>query len=592
MMQKMTTQANLFFMLLLSTVLMIGISACSEDNEQPKNTEQTGGNVSLRVLVNGYQDTESSLQKSANIEGSTILDTYVHPLNDEVSLVATLETEASTSTKAIKSFSTGTKIRVIAVKTGTTDYVSKGDFTVGGADSIPNFHVPVNQTYDFYFVSYNSTDSVPSDTIPPFENISLGKNDFLFAKVTKTITASDRTLSSITLKQSLARVALKFDNSVDGIQINSLNADFNGSYNTVTVGTDGSLSNGSGTYTANYGWKLNYPNVGVAVSDTSRTVYVSDSLANGNAVNESNNNFYVHIFSIAFADTTWTGLTAYFNRQLEQGIRYTVNVTLARTSFAGSNIYWNGTNPTFDNKGVTTHESYQGLLFKWGSLWGISPVGGSGNTFSSATTLYKPTSGTSWSKTTTSSWDNIPYLSISGTSSSNDYVNMPVNYIYANTTDNYSTGIGDICRFLADNGFAPHVGSTYTWRMPTASEIMYDSYAAAQTWGSVNTYGWNKVGATWADAASTVNEDGTSTLTNGGTKLGAFFPASGMRGTDGDSETGTSYVAGKSAWYWTGSVYHSSGKAFALMLTNTNFGKASPYQTCAMPVRCVRIKKK
>ncbi|MBP1617592.1 MAG: hypothetical protein H6Q14_1419 [Bacteroidetes bacterium] len=568
--------------IVLGMTLIVGALSCSEDHDVTNPSET--GQSSLRIQFGGYTEGDNSTLKSGTI-GSTIIDTYIQPLNSEVALVATLETAASSITRTTKAFATGTKIRVIAVNEGTTNYVSRGDFTVGGSDSDANFHLPVDKTYDFYFISYNRTDSLPSDTVPPFENIKMGENDFLFAKVTKTITTTDYTLMNVTLEQMLTRVALKVDASADGITINSIGTGtkFAQSYMYATVGTGGALSSGAGSVTTSFPWTLNASSTpGLAVTDTSKTVYVPDSVSGATAAQASlaYHNFYVFIDEIAFADTTWTGLTAYFNRNLKQGVRYTVNVTLARTAFAGSNIYWNGTRPAFEDKGTTTNEQYQGLLFKWGSLYGISPSGAQNSEFVADTTpVYAPnSSGSSWNATTASSWAGIPYISTSGTN------NKTVNYIYANVSDNASAGTGDICRFLASQGYSPN--SSYNWRMPTSRELLYVEAGSGNSWESTATYGWSKVGSTWTEISPT-NTTGTYSVANGVEKLAAFFPASGMRGTDG----AVYYAAGQRGYYWTGSTNGTAYQAYSFYFSSTEFGTAQAYRSAALPVRCVRIKK-
>jgi uncharacterized protein (TIGR02145 family) len=160
----------------------------------------------------------------------------------------------------------------------------------------------------------------------------------------------------------------------------------------------------------------------------------------------------------------------------------------ARGSFAGSNIYWDGSKLTFDGAGSTSKQYYQGVFFKWGSLVGISPAAqGSGTdkrTWSGAETIYRTTAyngsatggGTkpTWkssvaASTVYDSYKAIPYESDEFTTygASQDHLN----YSASTKTAKWSAYKGDICRYLGEIGAAPS-----GYRMPTSSEF------AAQTW--------------------------------------------------------------------------------------------------------------
>jgi uncharacterized protein (TIGR02145 family) len=171
-----------------------------------------------------------------------------------------------------------------------------------------------------------------------------------------------------------------------------------------------------------------------------------------------------------------------------------VTTPAAHTGWAGSNIYWDDSDPlnphpTFDDVGDDTNEYYQGIFFPWGMLIGYAPYmeDTSTSTFSedlspAYTNLYVPggtlaaPNGSTWNiahadPSTYNTWN----TTISGFSAwaelpDNDETFSSVLYDYYHhflypSHGNYK---GDICKFLAANGWAP--ASAKGWRMPTADE--------------------------------------------------------------------------------------------------------------------------
>jgi uncharacterized protein (TIGR02145 family) len=156
----------------------------------------------------------------------------------------------------------------------------------------------------------------------------------------------------------------------------------------------------------------------------------------------------------------------------------------ARGSFAGSNIYWDGSKLTFDGAGSTSKQYYQGVYFKWGSLVGISPAAqGSGTgkaTWSGAETIYTTTAyngpatdgGTkpTWNvpasaNTIYASYADIPYES--GGFTTYDTSQDHLNYSASTKTSKWSAYKGDICRYLGEIGAAPS-----GYRMPRDEEFV------------------------------------------------------------------------------------------------------------------------
>ena len=226
----------------------------------------------------------------------------------------------------------------------------------------------------------------------------------------------------------------------------------------------------------------------------------------------------------------------------------------SHTGWAGSNIYFDGNKLTFDGIGVTTHQNYQGLYFQWGSLYGISPQ----NAYSTSTILYPPAGGT----TSGLAWTAIPRVDDASIT-----VNRDRNYLYEIT--DASKGIGDICKYLTDKGWAP----TGKWRMPTSSEFDAES-------------SYTKSGSSWVAITSTnaagqfVNSNASGYIKTG-TDI-AFFPAAGYRrGSDA-----TLIGVGTNGYYWSSSpigMYGYNLNFGATLYPSNAYGRAF-----AFSVRCVR----
>ena len=212
----------------------------------------------------------------------------------------------------------------------------------------------------------------------------------------------------------------------------------------------------------------------------------------------------------------------------------------AHQGWAGSNIYYDSASGhlSFDDVGVTTHKTYQGVYFQAGSLYGISPVG----VFSLATVLFPPAGGT----TLNIAWSAIPYATASVSSSPpSGKTNLDRAYLYEIT--NEATGVGDICRYLTQKGWAPQGKK---WRMPTSNEFNdvssytivgpFVSYTSAEPFGiQIFDRGYNKSG------------------------IGSpFLPASGYRDP-------TLVQIGTNGMYWSSSA--DGTDSYGMTFANNNF---------------------
>ncbi|MBD8389104.1 FimB/Mfa2 family fimbrial subunit [Dysgonomonas sp. BGC7] len=227
--------------------------------------------------------------------------------------------------------------------------------------------------------------------------------------------------------------------------------------------------------------------------------------------------------------------------------------------WAGSNIYWDGSKLTFDDVGVYTKQNYQGVYFQWGSLYGISAA----DNFSSSSLVYKPdgnaVSGLNWS-----SIPRVPDGNITSAPPSGKNIRDRA-YLYEITDGN--AGIGDICKYLTEKGWAP---SGKKWRMPTSNEFE-----------TTNSYSYSELGAN-----SDANASGTNYIGEGYCKddIGQpFFPRSGNR----NPNDGSIVNVGSLGYYWSGTP--SGTSAYDLYLST---GYLSPSEnwnsrSSAYSVRCV-----
>lgn len=230
----------------------------------------------------------------------------------------------------------------------------------------------------------------------------------------------------------------------------------------------------------------------------------------------------------------------------------------AHKGWAGSNIYYDTSlhRLTFDDVGVTTHKTYQGVYFLGGSLYGISPVG----IFGISTKLFPPIG----DEATGLTWTTIPRL-ITSVSSNSPSGKTFLDRAYLYEITNEATGVGDICKHLTDKGWAP---PGKKWRMPTSNEFNdISGYSIVGTFGllaSTEPYGAQSYNRGY-------NKSGIGT---------PFLPAAGY----GESHQLTQ--VGSNGMYWTSSAdgMNSYALNFAngILLPNTSLPRGLGFS-----IRCV-----
>lgn len=271
--------------------------------------------------------------------------------------------------------------------------------------------------------------------------------------------------------------------------------------------------------------------------------------------------------------------------------------------WAGSNIYWvvDGSYPaggylTFDDKGETTHEQYQGVYFMWGSLVALSPLGNSWNggiwNNGGGQILYIPNSDPGsnggWNPALNSSWAYIPRLGWTNSSNpggSGSSVSLSFNEQQSYLIQNHSSSknVGDICKYITDMGWAPGAKEGRKWRMPT--HIEYQQMGDYAKEGTPFSYQPSN------DPYGQMRYSKGLRRNRGGEN--PFFPTSGYRMNfffvpNGGIDTSTNYCPGESFSYWTSSPRGSDGDAFDYIGINQEPTNTQGFRRdSGVTIRCV-----
>jgi hypothetical protein len=241
----------------------------------------------------------------------------------------------------------------------------------------------------------------------------------------------------------------------------------------------------------------------------------------------------IKVSAIAADGTVYSrilNLTGATNEKLMAGACYTffgdTSTPMAEDNYAGSNIYWDGSNFAFAEPNDMNKVKYQGLYFKWGSTVGIAP-----NSPVGTWTTYQHGVSGSVSETV---WSNISYESA-------------------------TTLTTDICTTI---------NSAY--RMPTKDELsaLKGSHTKIGSWSTIT--------------STTTNASGTYAIPSGTLVENIFFPASGeMREA--------LVTAGYSIYYWS-NVASSQTLAYAMSGGNSgSIGNPyTGNKDIAFPIRCIK----
>jgi hypothetical protein len=590
--------------------LSLVFASCDKDNGL-ENKEISGQEVAVRIRSFGIADGGSENVTRASLQGKS--EMIATPVGDGMLLEMSIKEDESPLRKT--ELTNGAYFRVIAVKVGTTEYYSHGDFVYGNPISLlTDFHVKIGEAYDYICFSYNeTTNTLPSSAsysagvaVPTSLNMSATK-DPLWCKITGLGTVLSTGVElDITMKHLLAKVKVKVDCAYNGWEITSVAAD-----QVAVVAVNPALSCAIDWKTGIISGTDMDKGLTYTISDATRT----DQTSNEAALVPKGSNVTVVFKANAISRNGLTAVPSFrveasLDKVLDGGVSYTIHIRLRTPKFAGSNIYWvsTGTNTgylTFDeyyeNGSTAPHKGYQGVFFKWGSLVGISPVGDFGYTIP----LYVPygySSDPKWKKTNGNAiaadgtipyasnwtaWGDIPYWD-SGHGSPTEFYNTYMLDPERNNLAAYQGLRGDICQYLSTKTGV--VSGDY--RLPMPWEFGYSSYTDGVA-GYVHE-GWSRNGNFVAQTSN--KDDGTYnsaslSYAQNGTMGGVVFPTSGNRPSyvyQGAAFSATHL--GQNGFYWTCSspVNANNGRFFYFgerMVHASGLGAEGNYP--AVSVRCV-----
>jgi hypothetical protein len=551
-----------------AAALFIGLSLFLFACEKEISAEGSGKKVDIIFAIDsGDYETGHSITRSAEIKDLKP-ETVVIPLDNELYMYATLipdtiEEQDSEELRATAAFVTGQKICFAAYPVSGTIPLATAVYRYNGTKFVPETPPlgvePDGTTYHFVAYSYfGDPTATPSDTdIDPSKDLVWGE-----ANKAITDTEAGRTVI-IEMKHRFSRVRVRMDASW------LLNAEITAISNVVigggkkanlTIHTGAVAPVVSSDVTAALvdweaptlatrlsGYKVFYSSL-TKVTVGSMTIKV-----NGSTLPVISNR------SLTFAQT------------LASNTNYTVVVDVRGNRWAYSNIYWDTNKLTFDKTPTNpSHENYQGVFFRWGSLIGLSPKGGETTNDINAAAAYIPnvasktwtakTIGTHGLHPVSTGWGGLPY---NNTSSSTNATTE--NFLYDLGDSFYSDYRGDICNYM-----------DAAWRMPNMAEFGINSSTY-----NPQTY---TAGSDPDDATGKGSMNAAGVTYNSSSGI-TFFPASGYRG----AASGSPFYRGSYGMYWSGSGGTAGGEARYLDFRSNNVTQyRDESKTFGFSVRCIK----
>jgi hypothetical protein len=534
---------GLLAVLILAIVLVLG--ACDKELGDKKSGRDVLVQVRLVGVAEGGKD---DVTRSGSVRE---MEEFLTPVGDGMLLGMRMERDEEALRAVEKPLNGDAYFRVVAMEHGTSTFVSYGDFTIDDGCVGGGLHVPDNgDTYDFTCYSYNTNNAFSAltykqgATIPTSEMVNVfdGTNDLLWEKK-EDVGVSDGALElDILLRRVMARVKVVVDCSYNNWSISAID-------NTVTLGAvsnTGSMRLASGETVVNDGAKaISWPSLSAGMSQESTEMLVMPKNTSTLTVTIPKE----AVTRVSLSQIPSAAAIGTFSTALVGGNSYRLHVRLRTPIWARSNIYWDAT--LNDGEGALTFvpaessddtkQGYQGVFFKWGSLVGISP--------NDSEDIYKPVvqnplSGSTW-VATTDSWGNIPYMTITvGTPSQNNTTAIDPEQ---NNLATYQTLLGDICQYLSTKTGV--VSGDY--RLPISVEFGLTTSG----WGEGGTFGNTPLAKSQVNAYGTTVIIGESDPYNRGyvkniTMGNVILPASGWRGFS----YGDLVAVGLQGVYWSGSL--------------------------------------
>jgi hypothetical protein len=571
--------------------LAVLLFSCEKEDNLKGSGEMVAVNISLGgVVYNGNE----TVTRGYVEEGETVSVA----LGDGLFMYTTIKKDLGEKMRAGgEALEDGVKVRVVAYQGGTVK--GTGEYTVQSGVLVSNngsgFEVEEGE-YTFVAYSYNSTTS-PDHSAAVVTVAS--PNDLLWGdNPNKTISVSENEVT-ITMRHLFSQVRVKA--MIDDVDITNIDVV------TVSPGNSADLTVASGAVAKN-GSAVAAAVPILTWNDLGTPTVTSDPVV----IYTATNSLYVDLGSITIDGYTepFTNARATFNKVLEAGYSYTLLISFQRTRWAKSNIYWVSTGGnngylTFDTY-ENSHQGYQGVYFKWGSLVGISPAmtnGGYGF-LSQDVPIYVPNvAGSTWEATTSTArnwtaWGSnantsadIPYMDPERGGTDTERSNTYLIDAERNDPDTIADLRGDICQYLSTKTGVVEGN----WRLPTSDD--FGAYTGSSwTTSTPNADGWIRGDGDFGEDSSVGYADGTADLLtagmNGGSNAvygsaignGVVFPTSGRRYHDGGA---LGYV-GFYGCYWSGSSNGTAESHILFFYDGGVFPHDAVIRSCALPVRCIR----
>jgi hypothetical protein len=576
--------------------LLAGMTLLFPSCEKEEGLEASGEKVRVRFVFKASPYGEHETLRR-NSDGTSLpLETVEIPLGDnrylDVSLVADPVSPARDGASVL---STDSKVRIIAYKNNT--FAKSVEYTYT-ADGLEGDDLELEQgNYTFVAYSHNSSmetlayggDDTEKVTVSPPKDWVWGKTDEPVA-----IDGTEKQVS-LSLDHLFSRV--KYSTSITGATLDHLTASLVSNYEGELTKESGNLAKG-GTATAQSLRENDYD-----------IVYTGGE-----------NSFSIRISGDVIGPTatvTFSNRMVKFNKKLAPGGSYTLQVNFRKEpAWARSNIYWDAAlndgngGLTFVPHGSTKPEdvlkqNYQGVFFRWGSLWGVTPKSPRTKldwADSSKTVYrYKKTGETgAWESATVAIWDDnsVPWYK-EGTSNarSKNYffddgaegvTGSPV--LDADDGTYYTTG--DICRLIGAVSGNPDLEG---YRLPTSYEfdngrtstegmsLFYFLGTVTDGWFINPSSGWGTID--YDALYSGLKDDGTYPIAWGIKMSDVPFPTSGCR------LSGSLSFVGFDGDYWSGSVSYRTSTAYYLSFGSQTVSTADD-EWCgrahSYSVRCVK----
>jgi hypothetical protein len=494
---------------LVLVLAALGLLLASCEKEISENLDG-GKKVEIFFSMNAASyHTAPDVMRNGNVREPTSRTIY---LNDEMYLRATLEPDSEDALRLSASFIDGQRICFKAFDVSVPSLPVETDSKIYSYSTSAGKFIPLttplgvepdgSTPYRFVAYSYFGEADVTPDVsnIDPIHDLVWGKT-LIDQSITDTETS--RTVS-INMEHQFAQVKVKVRSSITNADITDLSGvKIGGGKKAALTPFDGAI-NWNGT-----------DDQGVDPFTVNSTKERESEFRTVTPVETAPVRVTIGSVKVSTNSSTFSNKWTLFDSTLDPATRYTLVVDLRRgNAFAYSNVYWDDTKLTFDatDKG---HRGYQGLLFKWGSLVGISPVGQYWT--NDGTPIYKagssaPTTAPSWGSILV--WDSAEDVG----------------------TPNTGTLKGDICKYI-----------NAAYRMPRQGEFGTDNGSNQTDWVWVGGSGGSATSGA-ANEAGRYDFNGVVKTTTTSTIGEVALPLSGFR----DADYGVLLEVGIIGGYWYG----------------------------------------